>query len=315
MSFITDSMILGGKAETVQGVAEVLVAADFATTPHNDVSITTENQETARQVANGKHGSVSSVMGTQMATGSFVLDLIGSGAAGTAPNLGEFFKASGMLEALVASTSVTYTADITKDCDSMTIERREFNCIPATDVQSREVVFGAMGNFNLSASAIGEPLIASFEFKGKYAQEDDTTTIIEVTGVDTAKPEAFIGATASVFGQTLRPLSFELDFGNDIQPVMDAGDTTGISHFMINTRDTILTMPIIREPTAVFDTYGNIGLQTTGALVLSWGTPPNLYTISATVQLVAAPSEEENGSMTQALTIKIIDDSLSIAIT
>ena len=310
-----DSVILGGKAETVQGTAETLVAADFATTPHNDISITAENQETARMVANGKHGSVSSVMGTQQATASFVLDLIGSGAAGTAPNLGEFFKGCAMTEALVASTSVTYTADITKDCNSMTLERREFNCIPSPHVQSREVVFGAMGNFNLSASAIGEPLIASFEYKGKYAQEADDPTIIAVTGIDTAKPEAFIGATASLFGTTLRPLSFELDFGNDIQPVSDAGDSTGISHFMVNTRDTVLTMPIIRETTIVNDIYANIGLQTTGALVLSWGTTPNLYTITATAQLVAAPSEEENGSMTQALTIKIIDDSLSIAIT
>lgn len=315
MSFITDSMILGGKAEAVQGTAEVLVAADFSTTPHTDVSITVENQETSRQVANGKHGSVASVMGTQQATASFVLDLIGSGAAGTAPNLGEFFKGAGMDETVVALTSVTYTADITKDCNSMTIERREFNCIPAAEVQSREIVFGAMGNFSLSASAIGEPLIASFEYKGKYKQEDDTTTIIAVTGVDTALPEAFIGATASLFGDTLRPLSFELDFGNDIQPVMDAGDTTGISHFMINTRDTVLTMPIIREPTGVNDIYANIGSQTTGALVLSWGSGENIYTITGTAQLVAAPSEEENGSMTQALTIKIIGDSLSIAIT
>src|SRR5688572_11130798 len=96
----------------------------------------------------------------------FRAELKGSGAAGTAPEIGPLLRACGLGETIVASTSVTY-APVSSALESVTIYGFEFGRV-------RHIFLGCRGNATLRFAA-GELGSVQFEFMGRRSTVTDQT--------------------------------------------------------------------------------------------------------------------------------------------
>ncbi|MBY6118543.1 hypothetical protein KUV64_05325 [Mameliella alba] len=150
------------------------------------------------------------------ATLSFDLDLVGSGAAGTAPEAGSVLRALGCAETVVADTSVTYNP-ISGDMEAATIALNIDGILFVTT--------GARGDCDLIANASGIPLLQC-RFTGLFTVPTDAApeTPDYSAWLD---PKVISNANTPVFtidGGSRVMRSFKMAFGNDIQPRFLVGD-------------------------------------------------------------------------------------------
>ena len=163
-----------------------------------------------------------SIGGMRYAEITFQAELMGSGAAGTAPKLGALFKACAMSES-VAASSVVYSP-ASSPITSCTLYLYKDGVL--------HKVTGAVGSFKLTAEA-GKIAMLDFSFKGIYnapSDQSNPSPTFEST-VDT--PPTVVSA------------GFEYN----------SDDTLVIQHFMIDVANTIGMRPSINEA------YGVKGFQ------------------------------------------------------
>ncbi len=165
------------------------------------------------------------VIGKKKVTLSFETELKGSGAAGTAPETGVLFKACGMSETIVASTSVTY-APISDSHDSCTFYVF-FDGL-------RHAITGARGSYSIDMQAGMFPKV-TWNFEGRYATPTDVA--LPSTTVDSTLPQVIRSSsfTVNAYAATINALTF--DIANTIGAPGDVNSADGYSELRITARD------------------------------------------------------------------------------
>lgn len=156
---------------------------------------------------------------------SFSAELKGSGAAGTAPEIGNALRACGLGETVSASTSVTY-APVSTALESATIYYYQDGRL--------QKITGARGNVEFSLS-VDSTIMANFEFTGHDGGDSDVTLL--VGNYDAAVPPPFINVGFEVGSYAAVISALTLNLGNEIATPPDANAADGYSEVLIVDRD------------------------------------------------------------------------------
>lgn len=156
------------------------------------------------------------------------IELKGSGSAGTPPEFGAILRACGLLETIVASTSVTYTP-VSDAQEFLTVYYFDDNGV-------QRVITDAKGNisFNAEVGAIGT---GEFTITGHESGSPSDETI-PAESYDDTTPPPFIAAGFTVGGYADAVIgSLTLDPANEIVTPPDANSADGYGTVRIARRD------------------------------------------------------------------------------
>lgn len=242
---------------------------------------------------------------------TFQVELAGSGTAGTAPRFGSVLQACGMVEAVVASTSVTY-APISASFSAVTIYFNNDGVLHKAT--------GCRGTFALNA-AVGEIPTIDFTMTGIYNAPTDTAAPA-VTYSAQASPLVFRQGNTSAFqffsyAGCLQSVSF--DIANSIVYRELVGCTKEV---LITDRRPAGTVMIEAPALATKDYFALAQTETTGNLTFLHGTTAgNRVTLTAPQCDIANPSYSDQDGI-QMLNIPYIavptttgNDEVSLAFT
>jgi len=155
-----------------------------------------------------------------------VVDLKGSGTAGTAPEFGPLFLACRMLETVSAGTAVAYNPSTVIEKSITIYGYKEGQLFKAT---------GAVGNCAITNDR-GAPAQATFTLQAAYIAP--AVAAVPAGAVfDATAPVVASSSDAVSDGTTIRTTSFGIDFGNDVQEHR----TTSNHEFVVANRAPTLT--------------------------------------------------------------------------
>ena len=159
-------------AGTAIADATLFTAANVLVQAH-DVSMEPKPELVARNPDGPSDQSIPDVAGQVPVSLKLSHRLFGSGTAGTAPKYGPLWKACWLSETIVASTSVTYAANI-YGAPSLTIGIE----VLSNDgtVALRYVASGCGGNMTFKGDKVEAPLFVSYEFLGAFSLTGGATT-------------------------------------------------------------------------------------------------------------------------------------------
>lgn len=156
---------------------------------------------------------------------TFTVELKGSGAAGTPPEIGPLLRACGMQQTIVASTSVTYRP-VSTGFESVTIYYFADGI--------RHVLTGCRGtvSFNLETGAFGK---AEFTLTG----HDGGVTDVAVPSptYDTTVPPALINVPFAIGGYAAAVNALTVDLSNGVAMPASMSATDGYGEILITSRD------------------------------------------------------------------------------
>lgn len=272
--FLQRRMTLAGKVEAVEGTAETLAAADANCLAY-DVQFTPNVNTFARKPIAQDLSAYSAIPGARSMRATFKAELKGSGAAGTAPAVGKFFKACGMSETVNASTNVIYQRAL--GTPTLTLG---LYSIPASGNNLRHLMRGARGTFKL-APRTGDPVMLEFDFLGCYATVADIAGITP-TGLETTKPQPLIntGFTMQTFSHKIG--QFGLDLGNVLALRGDIANASGYLSCLIVDSEALFSFDAEKELVATHDYHGIMLAGTEAAMSVAIGASAgNICTITA----------------------------------
>ncbi|WP_425072588.1 phage tail tube protein [Sagittula sp. S175] len=192
----------------------------------------------------------------QHATLTFQTDLVGSGAAGTAPALAPLLRAVGMAETVTASTSVVYNP-ISDALESATFWLNVDNIL--------YLFAGSRGTAKLVANASSEPIL-EWSFTSLFSIPTDAAPVTPNLSA-WLKPKAVTQANTPTFtigGTPLYLRSFTLDLACAVEPRFLANKT----EIMITDRAEMIQAQIEAEALATFNPWAMAEAQAEPALVL-----------------------------------------------
>jgi len=192
--------------------------------------------------ANGSHAESPSIAGIKSAQITADVWLAHSGTDETAPPWFEAFKPCGCGvigwdgDSAVAEGSaadgvalVRRTAYDDASYTAYVIESE----IGSSPVYTIYKVAGLMGNVTISQE-IGKPAVASFTYTGKLNDIADGSNIALNSGMSDQVAEAFVGQNFTIGGTSAKVQGWSLDLGNEVTPIYNQNDATGISHYIIS---------------------------------------------------------------------------------
>ncbi len=269
MALVNREVILAG-IESSYGTQATLTGTDAVL-----VESPSWSHEGARMVErNNVKGSLAkdkSVFAGTLKQVTFDVELKGSGAAGTAPEIGVLLRACGMAQTIVASTSVTYRPASTAH-GSATIMYYSDGI--------RHVLTGCRGtvSFSLEAGSFGK---ASFTLTGHEATPTDVSLVTPT--YDTTVPPPLINVPFSIGSYSAVITTLSVDLSNTIATPSSISAANGYGEILITARDvngsfnpdqvTVATKNYIGEWKA-----GTNGALTTGVIGSAAG---NRYALSA----------------------------------
>lgn len=258
------------KIETTQGTDAVPAAATDSLLVEDIGWSFAGARMVERNPVKGSLGRFQSVFAGTLMEMTFMAEIKGSGSAGVAPEIGPALRACGLLETIVATTSVEYEPASTGH-ESATIYYYEDG--------SLYKILGAFGtvNMNLPTGEIGK---VEFTFTGHVVGPVDAAL---PTGVyDDVVPAPVINAPFSALGFSAIISALNLDVGNEIAtpPSMSASD--GYSDVLITDRDMAGSFNPEATTVAVKDFIGEWKSGATGAINSGniGATAGNIYALS-----------------------------------
>jgi len=255
-------------------------------------------------------GQLQHVYGGMLRTLTFDMEMKGSGAAGTPPEMADLLEACGMLETVVAITSVTYTPASTGH-KSVTIYYYQDGTLMK--------LTGCRGNvtFNMEVGAIPK---ASFTMTGHVSAITDVT--LPSPTYDSVIPAPFINASFAVggYGQIIGAWTF--DMGNELAMPPNPAAADGFGEVRIIKRDVNGSLDpehqlVATEP---FDADFRAGVSAALASGAIGGTAGNIINIAhpAIYYRDIAPGDRDGIrtlDLTYAAAEATTDDEASIAFT
>lgn len=186
----------------------------------------------------------------------FNAELKGSGAAGTAPEIGPLLRACGLGQTIVGGTSVTY-APVSTALESITIYGFEFGRV-------RHIFSGCRGNVSIRFVA-GEPVMGAFEFIGKRGTVTDQTQ--PVPTINSTVPVTAKGMATTIGGVgSLVVQDYELNLNNVVSVDGNLNDSEGYGNVTITKRDPTLSLQLHSELIATLNPYSDLTAGTARAL-------------------------------------------------
>lgn len=237
-----------------------------------------------RELILGYLGNTEKVVGQRLVGVSFDVEIAGSGTAGTAPKWSALMQACGFAEAIVASTSVTYTP-ASSSFKGVTLYYF------ADGV--RHKVTGCRGTWSMSLET-GEIPKISFEFTGLYNAPTDETQP-SPTYAAQADPVVVNSANTTplqVHGYAACLSAFSLSLANETPFRQLAGCTQQV---MITDRKPEGEVTIEAPTIAQKDFFSAASTQTTGQFSWTHGTTAgNIVTFTAPTCNLGSPEYEDS---------------------
>ena len=169
-----------------------------------------EGDDVSRDIENPYLGGQAEIPTALRSTITFSTELVGSGAAGTAPAWGPLARGCGLAEVIAAATSVTYSP-ITDNMESVTFH--------FWIGDTRHVLTGCRGTAQLTANAQGIPEIR-WTFTGLW-NEPTSSARITPDFSSFKKPKIATSSNTPTFnvnGVSLVLRNFGLNLNCDVQP-------------------------------------------------------------------------------------------------
>jgi len=207
-----------------------------------------------RAVVKGTLGKHQSIYAGNMKGVSFDVEIKGSGAAGTAPEVGPLLRACSLGETIVGSTSVTY-ATVSDSQESITLYYYSDGLL--------HKITGAMGNasFDMSSNGIGK---INFTFLGHDAGHSDASLVSG--SYDATVPPPIINVPFSIGGYSAAIAALSMDLGNSVTAPPDMSSSDGFGDVIINARDVSGSFDPAQVLIAQKDFIGEWKAGTTGSL-------------------------------------------------
>jgi hypothetical protein len=255
---VSNEVILA-KIESVYNTDPVPTAGANAVLVQSVVPKVSGLRMVQRPVIKANLNNVQAVYGGQLTELSFDCEIKGSGAAGTAPEIGVLFRGCGLHETVVGATSVTYTP-LSSAHESITLYWYEGG-------KKLHKITGARGDYTIKVSA-GGIMLVSFKFTGHYSAPTDVS--IPTPTYLTTVPRAALAMTITVGAVAVVARDWSVAAGQTIAmpPSIQAPD--GYSEIQITDQNFSGTMTIESELAAVIDV--DTELQNGTAVTFSPGT-------------------------------------------
>ena len=187
MALLTRKRLILVKKETTYGTDSSPLGTDALLVRNLDIT-PIEADLVSRDLIRPYLGNSPSLLANSRVGITFQVELAGSGTAGTAPRFGAILQACGMVEAIVASTSVTYSYTSSSFSSATIYFNNDGILHKAT---------GCRGTFTMNA-AVGQIPTLDFTMTGVYNAPTDTAAP-SVTYSNQASPLVFKQGNTSAF--------------------------------------------------------------------------------------------------------------------
>lgn len=279
MSLKTRKRLLRAKIEAVYGTDPTPAGTDAVLVRSLEVT-PLQSDVVERELIRPYFGNFEQLLANQHVEITFEVELAGSGTAGTAPKWGPIFRACGMGETIVASTSVTY-APVSSSLESCTIYFDNDGIL--------HKITGCRGTFTMTCELNEIPVI-SFTMMGIYNAPTDTA-LPTATYTDQASPLLFrTGNTSSfsIFSYSGILQSLNLDMANENVYRELIGGTKEV---LITDRKPAGEVVVEAVSLATHDFFTDATGTTTGGLSFTHGTSAgNIVAFSSPQTDLGAPS-------------------------
>lgn len=240
-----------------------------------------------------------------------LVEIAGSGSAGTAPNIDALYEACGLKGTNDPGVSEIYAHDATISHTAVTLEAYQ------GDTLQQDLTSGA-GNMVITGTP-GIPLMGSFDLNGIWtAPTEDTNAATLATSADAP---IFKASTMTLASDDLVWRSFELNLNNEVTERPDGGATEGIAPPLITNINHRITLVAEVPAFSVANYWTSWEGSTKMAFSMVVGsTAGNIITITASLYHAAAPVMSFDGGI-QLVTLDLEvseladDDQLAIAFT
>lgn len=301
MSLIKNRAVLFAKQEVTYNTDPVPVVST------NDILV--ENLEAKpanaraykRQPTRPSLGKLKPLYGGHLMDVSFDVELKGSGAAGTAPELGVLLKSCGFGETVVPSTSVAYKP-ISSSIPSLTLYVFRDG--------KRQIVTGCRGTVKFSA-AVGEAGKLSFNFTGHHVSETDTA--LPSPTYDSTVPPVVLSAGMSLDSYSGIFTKIDVDFGIELARPGSINAADGYGEVQITGRDVNGSVDVEDVLVATYDFLtkwknGTAAALSSGVIGATAGNRWAFTMPAATIQ-GQDPGEKDGGIMTRDIKFNAAESS------
>ena len=298
---VSNEVILA-KTETTYGTDPTPTAGTNAVLVRNPSWAQEGLRMNERGAIRSSIGKLQKVYGGELRRITFECEVKGSGAAGTAPEIGPLLEACGLEETVVASTSVTYAPESTAH-ESVTIYYYEFG-------RKLHILTGCRGNVTFRLEA-GGLLIASFEFVGHWTQPTDQSQPSPT--YNSTVPRAALSMAVAVNGVTaIVAASWEWGLNNVLAYNGSVAAADGYGPCTIADRDVMGSIVIESELDSVLDVDSLLAAGTrfafaSGTLGSVAGNRVALTTPSSSTYFTETSPGESNGVRMRNLGMAVDD--------
>lgn len=235
--------VLLAKTETTYNTDSVPTAGSNAILVRNASWATEGLRMVPREAIRASIGQLQDLYGGELRKVSFECEVKGSGAAGTAPEIGPLLEACGMSETVVGATSVTYKP-LSSGHESITIYYFEGG-------RKRHIITGCRGTVSFSLEA-GGMLLAAFEFIGHLASITDQSQPSPT--YNATVPRTALGMALSFNAVTsFVPRKWSLNPNNVLSPGMAINASDGYGPVDLTSRKVTGQIEIETELDSVLD--------------------------------------------------------------
>jgi len=297
MPHLNDLTVLAMAAEGTAGTAETLADADYNVRVRNiTLKHITEMHDEDSKFSTGDHGEDNAIAGNQTAVVEGDIRCCWGGAAGTAPTWWKFPMICGASNVSFTTTGEALEPLKAYDAKTGTIVIQE----PDLSGSAQQTTLaGCVGNMVISADAVGAPIMAHFTITGKVSSVTTVTSgdILALTSPDTTIAERFLDADVTLSGITTGNLvsSWSLDFGNEVQPLYDQSETTGIDYYTIVTRKPRLSINPLKQLPSAWDVQDYWRDMTEGTVSIDIGSAHHFLLTVPVAQILDAGTGTREG--------------------
>lgn len=296
------------KIEATSYTAETLASTDFNVRVTEPPSYSPEIAEYRRKILNGELDLSTSVMGRQMCSVTFKVDLTPAAAVDTEPQWSKLLQACGLKPTVFASNGYNWVPHTDYTHIPITIEVIEEN-EGGSPSQLVYRIGSAMGNVRWFIGTVGEPVQMEFTFTGALLSIADRASgsALPVNGMSTIVPPAVLSITATVGGVAQDLDTLEFNMNNDVQIWIDPSKASGIKGAYIAGREPTLTMDPTTKLLATEDWYTQWKGSTTLAVSVALGSTPALTLSAPAAQYLEVGQGDRNGARVAEKTFLLTD--------
>lgn len=286
MARLTQQQAVGVKKESTYGTDAVLDGTnviDIIDPKFDDIRETVK-----REILNSSLSMFQSIAGKGYADINCVVELKGSGSAGTAPEVGALLQACSMTETVDAGSSVVYTLNSADDPASVTYEQDADGVL--------HQALGARFSFDLGIVS-GEMGKYTFKGQGLYATPIDATLPIK-SGGDTTIPPLAESCSLTIGGDTVEAREFNISLNNQLSFFESLNQSANIKEVRVVKREPSVSIKAEAVLEATKDWYTEMESATQQAFSLQIGSSAgNIIIISGYLNVITIKQEDVDGIM------------------